>query len=60
MKIKDAYTKNIWGNSVGFVIGNGDIWFDNDLSDGKLKIIVVNSGKGEMPKDEEGYGITQG
>jgi uncharacterized protein YcfL len=60
LQIKDAYTKDIWGNSVGFIIGNGDIWFANDSSDGKLKIIVINSGKGEMPKDEEGDGITQG
>lgn len=60
LQIKDAYTKDIWGNSVGFIIGNGDIWFANDSSDGKLKIIVINSGKGEMPKDEQGDGITQG
>ncbi|WP_353095616.1 hypothetical protein [Tissierella praeacuta] len=60
LKIKDVYTKNIWSNSVGFIIGNGDIWFANDSSDGKLKIIVINSGKGEMLKDEEEYGITQG
>ncbi|CAK7074660.1 hypothetical protein [Tissierella sp.] len=60
LQIKDAYTKDIWGNSVGFIIGNGDIWFANDSSDSKLKIIVINSGKGEMPKGEEGNGITRG
>jgi len=59
-QIKDAYTKNIWGNSVGFVIGNGDIWFANDSSDGKLKIIVINRGKGQILNDEEGCGMIQG
>ena len=29
-------------------MGNGDIWFDNDSSDGRIKIIVINRGKGEM------------
>ena len=60
LQIKDAYTKDIWGNSVGFIIGNGDIWFANDSSDSKLKIIVINSGKSEMPKGEERDGITRG
>jgi hypothetical protein len=60
LQIKDADTENVWGNSVGYIIGNGDIWFANDSSDGKLKIIAINSGNGEMPKDGEGYGITPG
>lgn len=34
--------------------------FADDSSDGKIKIIAINSGNGEMPKDGEGYGITPG
>jgi hypothetical protein len=60
LQIKDADIENVWGNSIGYVIGNGDIWFADDPSDGKLKIIAINSGNGEMPKDGEGYGITPG